>query len=159
MQNKINNVFTVYAVPKSGKSGGIVKVEVTKLYDECLKGLNPDIFPPVKAKIWCLRVALWRKQNDLKAGDFEKGLEEAKLLQKGGATTRDPRDNNQPWDDTKQRKKRGALDVRQIAPADITRPLTGFRTRQEYRTLSLDQRNRLHAALNQVYQVVLSFFT
>ncbi|XP_052233568.1 putative tyrosinase-like protein tyr-3 [Dreissena polymorpha] len=51
-----------------------------------------------------------------------------------------------------KRKKRGTVDVRQIAPADITRPLTGFRTRQEYRTLTVAQRNRLHAALNEVYQ-------
>ncbi|XP_052818054.1 putative tyrosinase-like protein tyr-3 [Mya arenaria] len=41
--------------------------------------------------------------------------------------------------------------VLEIAKYGVRKPATGFRTRREYRTLSLEERNRFHAALNSLY--------
>lgn len=51
------------------------------------------------------------------------------------------------------RAKRGIKRLRRIAPRDITKPRTGHRIRKEYRALTVDERQRYHTAVRELYEV------
>lgn len=89
------------------------------------------------ANIWCLRTALWQYNTYDESEAFEDD-EELEILQITNS----------------QRQKRSSRFIRRwLAPTDMTQPPSGFRTRKEYRTLSLQERQIFHDALNVLYEV------
>lgn len=106
-----------------------------------MEGLDLELVTAENAEIWCLRVSLW--QHNHKLVDVKEEDDDPQILQL--------EEDSEPV----YRGKRGARKIRRrIAPReDMTQPPTGFRVRQEYRTLSLAQRRRFHDALNVLHDV------
>jgi hypothetical protein len=103
-----------------------------------MDSLDLHIMPKENAYIWCLRVSLWRFNNFNDSGDTVEDAD-LEILQVA---------------DVPQREKRSARFIRRrLAPLDMTQPPSGFRTRREYRTLSLQERRNFHNALNKLYDV------
>ena len=93
------------------------------------------------AYIWCLRSSLWKFHNFDGSEDFEED-DNLEILQAS---------------DTSNRTKRSTRFIRRrLAPRDMTKPPSGFRTRREYRTLSVKDRKKFHDALNELYKVCYS---
>lgn len=118
-----------------------VCVDVPTLFDKCLQNIDLNRMSFMNANMWCLRLVLWRFDS-LAEYDDDEDLE---LLQE--------EDDEAPY-----RGKRSSRFIRRrIAPKNITMPPSGFRTRREYRTLTVDERNRYHEAVRVLYEVNLYY--
>ncbi|XP_053402662.1 uncharacterized protein LOC123550645 [Mercenaria mercenaria] len=116
-----------------------IRVDVKDSYSTCADKPSAS-YSLLNSRIWCLRAALWR--NNLYSQTREDQAEDALFggnLDKtdGGGLTR---------------AKRGTRRLRRIAPRDITTPRTGYRIRKEYRTLTVEERRKYHAAVRELYE-------
>ena len=105
-------------------------------YTECMDNLDLDIMGKQNAHIWCLRSSLWSYHNSESAFGEDDELYILQVSNKQNRTKRSTR-----------------FIRRRLAPRDMTKPPSGFRTRREYRTLSVKDRKKFHDALNELYKV------
>lgn len=143
----------------------MVGVHVPYTFHECLQDLADTSIPPNNARVWCLRVTLWQFKHDVCSDDFDSDEAEVEMMDdvsldegtnfahaddRSGSADNDVREterftNRADWVCDRRFLRRLAR--------NIERPRTGFRTRREYRTLSANEREKFHDALNQLRDV------
>ena len=95
----------------------------------------------------------FHRRDPQKRGSRDYGINDRGETNSGSEEPESYHDNEPASATTSEEPGTSKCDIRQYLPRYSTTPDSGFRVRREYRTLSKEERDKFHAAMNALYKV------